>query len=374
MAGWATADSHCPTDPQAEASYGQPSPPADWHGCDLSNVSLTYVNLTGTDLTGANLGNAYLFGASLQFAKIEGVNLAGARFDGGTLRGATGVPANGNATYNGTTCPDGFEAGWGWPPDVPPDTCIGHFIPIDVDGDNDGVADDIGTGISGEFDDRDGTAGSIIDRGGLDVLVEDSIPGGVRITANGATGTTTIFVCGFTLHLSAGSDAIVTCGSISITVAQGEATIVLGDGDSVTIPSGGGAVVDRLPDGTLTIDNFGATPVGLIFNGATREVESGAFGSFPPDSDNDGIADAVDLCAGTVLPDVPTIGLLAGRFAAAGDGSFVSGTLSFNGLYTLKDTRGCSATQIIERNGLGIGHSRFGISHGELKSFIAAVS
>ena len=46
----------------------------------------------------------------------------------------------------------------------------------------------------------------------------------------------------------------------------------------------------------------------------------------------------------------------------------------FDGLYSLADTRGCSGTQIIDAMGLGVGHSRFGISKGALEVWIAQVN
>ena len=76
--------------------------------------------------------------------------------------------------------------------------------------------------------------------------------------------------------------------------------------------------------------------------------------------------DADDDCPDTVLPDEPTNGLKGARFAAQTDGTFDSGLDRFDGLYTLTDTRGCSGTQIIEIEGLGRGHTKFGISKGEL--------
>lgn len=59
------------------------------------------------------------------------------------------------------------------------------------------------------------------------------------------------------------------------------------------------------------------------------------------DDDNDGVDDGNDVCAETVLPDVPTEGLTKNRYAATIDGfANPDGVVD----YTLADTGGCSAT------------------------------
>ena len=88
----------------------------------------------------------------------------------------------------------------------------------------------------------------------------------------------------------------------------------------------------------------------------------------PPDADADGVLDVDDACADTVLPDQPLIELKPNRFAANADGEFVDGTGEPAGI-TLEDTAGCSAAQIIAAAGLGAGHSKFGISKGELMAW-----
>lgn len=94
-----------------------------------------------------------------------------------------------------------------------------------------------------------------------------------------------------------------------------------------------------------------------------------SFSCRPPlDSDHDTVLDVIDECPGTVLPDVATEQQGRNRYLANASGEFeVDGQASG---WTLSDTRGCSATQIIDATGLGDGHRRFGISHGELSSWI----
>lgn len=107
--------------------------------------------------------------------------------------------------------------------------------------------------------------------------------------------------------------------------------------------------------------------------GASQNIVGG--GAFAPtDADGDGVEDADDLCAGTMLGDAdrpPT--LRPKRYYADDDGVFVDSTGTSSG-YTVLDTRGCSATQIIEAAGLGKGNERFGLTMGALRSWVASVA
>jgi hypothetical protein len=91
------------------------------------------------------------------------------------------------------------------------------------------------------------------------------------------------------------------------------------------------------------------------------------------DSDGDGVPDVSDVCPATVLPDTPTDDLKRNRFAANSDGVFVDARGALSG-YTLADTGGCSATQIIAEAGLGDGHTRFGITRSALEAWIAGLT
>ena len=66
-----------------------------------------------------------------------------------------------------------------------------------------------------------------------------------------------------------------------------------------------------------------------------------------------------------MLPDEPLVELKPNRVAANENGTFLDGKGRSAGV-TLQDTAGCSAAQIIAVAGLGNGHSKFGISKGEL--------
>ncbi len=91
----------------------------------------------------------------------------------------------------------------------------------------------------------------------------------------------------------------------------------------------------------------------------------------PPDADDDGVADGDDACPGTDLSnDVrPTH---ENRFGADASGAFVDGQGRPSG-FTIVDTGGCSASQLIDRLGLGVGHRRFGISRGALLEAVATL-
>ena len=98
-----------------------------------------------------------------------------------------------------------------------------------------------------------------------------------------------------------------------------------------------------------------------------------------PDDDNDGVPDADDVCVGTVLPDdVPTVRLGVNRWADVdSDGVFDTTAPKGKGprrSYTIEDTAGCSAAQIIEELGLGKGHTKFGVSIDAMDEWVALVN
>ena len=95
----------------------------------------------------------------------------------------------------------------------------------------------------------------------------------------------------------------------------------------------------------------------------------------PNDEDCDGVVDSLDACPGTMIPETaPTNGLGKNRWVLM-DGDRVFDT---NGkqsaIYTLDDTAGCSCEQIIEAQGLGEGHTKFGCSNSAIKDWISLMS
>lgn len=99
------------------------------------------------------------------------------------------------------------------------------------------------------------------------------------------------------------------------------------------------------------------------------------------DGDGDGVPDPLDVCSGTTIPEsVPTVGLGVNRWA------LVDGDLSFDTTaprgggrgpdlsFTLSDTAGCSCEQIIDAQGLGKGHEKFGCSISAMEDWVALVN
>jgi len=95
-----------------------------------------------------------------------------------------------------------------------------------------------------------------------------------------------------------------------------------------------------------------------------------------PDRDGDGIADDLDLCEDTQVPEsVPTVRLGVNRWALVDDDPLFDTTPPPGGGngpdvgFALGDTGGCSCEQIIEVMGLGAGHEKFGCSIGAMRQW-----
>lgn len=132
------------------------------------------------------------------------------------------------------------------------------------------------------------TYGSIVSTAGLDVTVSDAPnPEGVTITVGGAPvasgapiAQAELSICGFTVFLSPGTTATPTCGSLSLTVSSGTATVVLGGGltTTVSIPAGGEVTVTELADGSFTVavEAAGTEPVSVTVDGTTVVIPAGS--------------------------------------------------------------------------------------------------
>jgi hypothetical protein len=109
---------------------------------------------------------------------------------------------------------------------------------------------------------------------------------------------------------------------------------------------------------------------------ASSNVETTDVAIIPsaPDSDRDNVFDVRDVC-----PDTNPLGsqtpdrLKKNRFAVGVAGDFVDRLGTSSG-YTIHDAAGCDEAQIVESAGLGNGHAKFGLSRGELKSWVASPS
>ena len=102
----------------------------------------------------------------------------------------------------------------------------------------------------------------------------------------------------------------------------------------------------------------------------------------PPCSDNDedGVCAEDDLCPGTEVGEtkVPSIALGVNRFALV-DEDFQFDTMLPYGqgpqkIYTTTDTGGCSCEQIIKKQSLGQGHTKFGCSISAMDDWVAIVN
>lgn len=157
--------------------------------------------------------------------------------------------------------------------------------PAPADGDGDGVVDVLqpaGTASGGFLDTSTSpaTSGAVVDAGGLAVTVEDAEDpaDGVLVTVGaGAAGArATVSACGATLRLSAGTSAVVTCGSVVVRTLTGSVDVVLDGGAVVvTVPAGSAARVSDTAAGAEVSDVVG-TGVTATVNGTTTAIPAGS--------------------------------------------------------------------------------------------------
>ena len=159
------------------------------------------------------------------------------------------------------------------------------------------------------------TYGSIVSTNGLTVAITDATsPDGVRIVVGpGAPGTQAeLSLCGFSVLLDPSTETITTCGSITLSVIRGVASIVLGGGVTVvSIPAGGQGKVTDTGGGSFSVVNLG--PVGspsvsvtvdgttaLLPGGATTTAKTWHFVGFSQPIDNPTVVNRVS--AGRAIP------------------------------------------------------------------------
>lgn len=112
----------------------------------------------------------------------------------------------------------------------------------------------------------------------------------------------------------------------------------------------------------------GATPPSITW---TFDCSTSSGGTAPvADSDRDGVSDAADACAGTILPDAVRRPA-AGSYYADRTGRFVDGAGRAAGV-TVVDAGGCSAAQIAKAVGLSAKDSKSGIPLSVLTSWAAS--
>ncbi len=187
--------------------------------------------------------------------------------------------------------------------------------------------------------------------------------------------------------LSEGCQAIIDIGdfdtsfSVSgVSFYSGE-VVTLRAGDSyqsfvwqLQIHDGTGTIVDRYSGrdeapGTVKVQSYTFDAVEATVNGyalvpgygrtdvSSVTCEAPAAAPAPVDADGDGVLDGDDLCPDTTDDPAPLADIKPNRVWPEPT-----------------DTFGCSPTQIIDHEGLGNGHRKFGISSGALAAWIARVS
>ena len=116
--------------------------------------------------------------------------------------------------------------------------------------------------------------------------------------------------------------------------------------------------------------NDGYTQGEVYANGRTYPDDDLAFSlTIETDADGDGVEAADDACPGTTDDsDLAPLRLNPNHFWTTTDG-FVD--RDGHVAYSLADTRGCSASQIIDAAGLRTGHTKHGIPGGALRAWVA---
>lgn len=162
--------------------------------------------------------------------------------------------------------------------------------PTPADANGDGIIDTLqpaGTPAGSFFDGSltPPTFGSIVATNGLSVSISDSPDPavGVIVTVGsevpGAQVQLSTCTGGFIVYLDAGTTTSGTCGSITLGVTSGRASIVLGGGLTVvTISTSGIAKVAANVDGSYSVTNLGTTgapAVSLTVDGSTATVNPG---------------------------------------------------------------------------------------------------
>ena len=194
------------------------------------------------------------------------------------------------------------------------DVFVSSIAPAD---DGDGIADDVDTDpdtASSSFSDGS-TSGEVINvPPGLSVSIEDASDAadGIRVSVTGSgAGDVELFVCGETVLVPAGGDAVITCGSVIVEVAPGSppVRVVIGDGLAViAIPAGTSAKVSTGPGGAFDVQNVIGGTVTVTVDGVSTSVGPGHelsgsawdFQGFAAPIDNGGTINIAT--AGRVLP------------------------------------------------------------------------
>jgi hypothetical protein len=98
----------------------------------------------------------------------------------------------------------------------------------------------------------------------------------MSVTAGPGSGFAQLDSCGTQVNVSAGSTAVLTCGSLIAEVVVGSIEIVLADGlTTVSIPEGGKAEIEDDGTGGFVVENLGVEPISIVVDGVTSTVDPG---------------------------------------------------------------------------------------------------
>ena len=161
---------------------------------------------------------------------------------------------------------------WIWGGRLAGDGTVTITIVDDDDIDGNGIQDALDLAGTPERDFADGgtTTGEILS--GADVVVEDlTDPDGVRVVAGSSAAT--LRVCdAFTMTLAPGTALEFTCGSVTLNVIAGEASVEFDDGlYTLLVPQGGTAKISGGDGAPFTVENLGETAV-TVTDSAGNEV------------------------------------------------------------------------------------------------------
>lgn len=121
------------------------------------------------------------------------------------------------------------------------------------------------------------TFGRVLDRAGNTVDLSDAgAPQGINFETGSVPADVIIEWCaaGFVLLLPPDSSGTVTCGSVTVSVVEGSARIVLADGISATVPAGATATITEQDGGWLVQADSGG-PLTILIGDETEELAEG---------------------------------------------------------------------------------------------------
>ena len=187
---------------------------------------------------------------------------------------------------------------WIWGAKLAGDGAATITIIDDDDVDSNGIQDTLDLAGTPERDFADGGTTTGVILSGDDIVIEDlADPAGVRVTAGAAPATLQVCGGGFTLTLAAGTALQFTCGSITVEVITGAATVGFDGGlYTLAVPEGGVAKVSGGDGVPFTVENQGEVVV-TVTDSTGNEVEVGAGGS--------GVANTSPSLDGVTVPVDP---------------------------------------------------------------------